>query len=70
VIDYDRSCIEALAEDQTALWTRVNSAVSLTVNEKRNQLGFDERANGDVILVPVAQVPLGDVTGGVPGDLE
>ncbi|MZH02496.1 MAG: phage portal protein, partial [Nitrospinae bacterium] len=39
-LDYDKDGIEALSEDQEALWNRVNQSEFLTINEKRRMVGF------------------------------
>ena len=46
-IDTDR--IEALSPDRAALWQRVGAAPFLTVNEKREAIGYAPLAGGDVI---------------------
>ncbi|PIP74102.1 MAG: phage portal protein [Nitrospinae bacterium CG22_combo_CG10-13_8_21_14_all_47_10] len=46
-LDYDKDGIEALSEDQEALWNRVNQCEFLTVNEKRHMVGFDDVPDGD-----------------------
>lgn len=46
-LDYDKDGIEALSEDQEALWNRVNQCEFLTVNEKRHMVGFDDVTDGD-----------------------
>lgn len=45
VIDTDR--IEALASDRAALWERVSAAEFLTLNEKREAVGYAPVAGGD-----------------------
>ena len=45
VIDTDR--IDALAADRTALWDRVSNAAFLTLNEKREAVGYGPVAGGD-----------------------
>ncbi len=45
VIDTDR--IEALAADRAALWERVSAAEFLTLNEKREAVGYAPVAGGD-----------------------
>ena len=45
VVDADR--IEALSADRAALWERVTKAPFLTVNEKRNAVGYGAIAGGD-----------------------
>jgi len=57
-LDYDRDAIEALQEDREKLWARVQKADHLTVNEKRVATGYDERPDGDVLLVPFSMAPL------------
>ncbi len=47
ILDYDKAGIEALSEDQEALWNRVNQSEFLTVNEKRRMVGFDDAPGGD-----------------------
>lgn len=57
-LDYDRDAIEALQEDREKVWARVGNAQFLTVNEKRVATGYDERPDGDVLLVPFSVTPL------------
>jgi len=45
VIDSDR--IDALAADRTALWERVSNAAFLTLNEKREAVGYGPVTGGD-----------------------
>jgi HK97 family phage portal protein len=45
VIDADR--IDALAADRAALWQRVSNAAFLTLNEKREAVGYGPVAGGD-----------------------
>jgi phage portal protein BeeE len=44
-IDTDR--IDALAADRAALWDRVSNAAFLTLNEKREAVGYGPVAGGD-----------------------
>lgn len=60
-LDYDRDQIEALSEDRDKLWTRIGGAKFLTINEQRAMVKLEPIDGGDVILVPMAQLPLGDV---------
>jgi HK97 family phage portal protein len=46
-VDTDR--LEALAADRAALWERVSAADFLTVNEKREMVGFGPVAGGDTL---------------------
>jgi HK97 family phage portal protein len=69
-LDYDRDDIEALQEDRSALWSRVQSAEWLTINEKRRATGYDDiGAEGDVVMISSAMMPLGALTTApAPGD--
>lgn len=51
-LNYNRNAIEALSEDQTALWKRVNDSRFLTLNEQRALVGYEALANGDVLSDP------------------
>lgn len=57
---YDRDAIEALQEDRQKVWERIQKSDWLTVNEKREATGYDERPDGDVVLVPFSLAPLGE----------
>jgi hypothetical protein len=60
-LDYDRDTIEALAPKREAVWTRVQTADWLTINEKREATGFEEIEGGDEILVGMSLTPLAAV---------
>lgn len=60
-LTYDRDAIEALQEDREKLWMRVKQADWLTVNEKRIATGYDERPDGDTLLVPFNVTRLEDL---------
>lgn len=60
-LDYDKDEIEALAPLRDAKWKRIDSSTFLTVNEKREALGYEEVDNGDQILVSNLLVPLEQV---------
>jgi HK97 family phage portal protein len=55
-LDYDRDQIDALAEDQEKVWTRVGTAKMLTVNEQREAVGYDDYM-GDPETDTEADVP-------------
>lgn len=67
-LEPDFDDIDALAEERTQQWDRVNNSRILTVNEKREALGYEPVDGGDVILVSAAEIPLDaageDATGG------
>lgn len=46
-IDIDTDRVDALAADRTALWERVSSADFLTLNEKREAVGYAPVEGGD-----------------------
>ncbi len=65
-LDYDRDAIEALEEDRDRVWSRVEMSTSLTVNEKREMLGFGHlptERGGDLVLVSGGSVPIQNVLG-------
>ena len=52
MLNYNRNGIEALSEDQTALWKRVNDSRFLTLNEQRALVGYEALTDGDVLATP------------------
>lgn len=46
-LDFNTDRVDALAEDRDSVWRRVNAARFLTVNEKREALGYEPIAGGD-----------------------
>ena len=48
-LEYNRDAIEALSEDQNALWRRVNDSRFLTLNEQRAMVGYSPVAGGDAL---------------------
>ncbi len=48
-LDFNTDRVEALAEDRESLWRRVNSARFLTLNEKREALGYEPITGGNVL---------------------
>ena len=62
-IGYDPEQISDLLGDKAVLMTAYNGCSFLTINEKREALGYrpvDE--NGDIIMVPMGNVPLSEAT--------
>lgn len=59
-IEPDLDDLPVFADERQATWDRIAGAEFLTVNEKREALGFDKTPGGDVILVPSTMIPLGD----------
>ncbi len=65
-LDYDRDEVEAIQEDRGLVWERAASADFLTVNEKREMLGYPPVADGDVVLIPNNLVPLDETLAPTP----
>lgn len=61
-LDFDTDQVPALQEDRALLFERLSKATFLTENEKRKEAGFEERPEGDVILIPISSIPLGATT--------
>ena len=56
----DLDTLEALAEERESLWTRVEASTVLTLDEKREALGYDkakDRKLGESIFAPMNEVP-------------
>lgn len=60
-IGFDASQIDGMRGDEAAMMTALQSSTFLTVNEKRQRLGFEPVPNGDVILTGMGNVPLEEV---------
>ncbi len=58
-LDFDKDRIEALSEDQDALWNRAGASPFLTLNEKRRMVGFDDLPGGDTLETPRPARPRG-----------
>jgi HK97 family phage portal protein len=59
-IDCDLDEIPALAPRRKEKWESVQKADFLTINEKREAVGYEAIDGGDVILTPSTMVPLDD----------
>lgn len=74
VVDLDT--IDALTVEREAAWTKLQQNQFLTINEKRQALGYPSMPGGDEIFIAAGQIPLeqadqGTVRGGPapqPGD--
>jgi HK97 family phage portal protein len=58
MIKPDHDDVDALAPSRYEYWDKVNGNNFLTINEKRDAVGYEEIPDGDVIMVPSTQVPL------------
>ncbi len=47
-LDFDKDRIDALAEDRNAIWKRARESAFLTLNEKRELVGYESLPGGDV----------------------
>jgi HK97 family phage portal protein len=59
MLKIDEDSISALAPRREAIWDKVQNAEFLTVNEKRQAVGYDEIEGGDEVLVPATMLPIG-----------
>ncbi|RJX19020.1 MAG: phage portal protein [Desulforudis sp.] len=64
-LDYVLDDVPALSPKRDALWERARTADFLTVNERREMVGYEAIDGGDVILVQATQAPLSSVAGAV-----
>lgn len=55
---YDIDEVVGLTFEREEKWNMVNMSTILTVNEKREAIGYDERPEGDVVLISSSMVPL------------
>ena len=58
VLDYDADQIVAIASDIQRIYDRLKSADFLTINEKRQAVGYEDVDGGDVIFIGLSVVPL------------
>jgi HK97 family phage portal protein len=66
-LDYDTEEVEALGPLRAARWNQVNTANFLTVNEKREAVGYDAIPGGDVIILLQTNATLNEVVAGDAG---
>jgi len=60
-LDIDVDGIDALAGRRQTYWDKVNAARHLTLNEKREAMGYEPVDGGDVILVSGTEMPLSEI---------
>jgi len=64
ILEYNKDAIEALREEQTAVYERQAKAWWRTINERRLACGDDEIGKeGDQIFIPSNVIPLTDIVG-------
>lgn len=66
ILEYDKNAIEAIREEQNAVYERQVKAWWRTLNERRIACGDDEIGEeGNVILIPSNLIPLTDISGNI-----
>lgn len=60
-INYDKDSIEALASKRAEKFTQMQTSTFLTINEKREAVGYTALEGGDVLLVNSGQIPISDL---------
>lgn len=56
----DMDQIPAIVDKRRTLWEMVNASTVLTINEKREAMGYDPIAGGDQVFIGMGQIGLGD----------
>jgi HK97 family phage portal protein len=56
----DMDSVEALALKRESQWNRIQASTFLTINEKREAVGYGPVEGGNVLLVPGGNIPLED----------
>ena len=54
--------VPAIVEKRRALWQMAEASTSLTINEKREAMGYQPIDGGDVLLVPSGMISLADAS--------
>ena len=62
--------VSALEPRWETKWKRAQEATFLTINEKREMIGYDQNDDGNVILVPAGMVPLSQAVQEIDFDIE
>jgi HK97 family phage portal protein len=57
-LDFDEDKISALSPRRERTWEKVQDAQFLTINEKREAVGYENVPGGDVLFVPATLLPL------------
>lgn len=59
-LNYSLDGIPAYASRQGVLWQRATNADFISINEKRELVGYERVEGGDAILIPMSSIPLGE----------
>ena len=62
--------LPALASERAEMWSMLNQAEFITVNEKREAAGYSKVTGGDIVLVASSDVPLEDAGASITGGEE
>lgn len=54
----DLDQVPAIVEKKRALWDMVEKSTNLTINEKREAMGYEPIDGGDTLFVPMSSIPL------------
>ncbi len=68
-LEIDKDQVDALAPKRQAHWDRVESSTVLTINEKREELGFEPIDGGDQLYQSPNQVPLDMLAAGIGAEM-
>lgn len=69
-LGYDADEIPALETRRAEKWARVSAADFISIDEKREAVGYEATAGGDKVLVPATLVPLEDAGADLSGGPE
>ncbi|NCA74374.1 MAG: phage portal protein [Gammaproteobacteria bacterium] len=59
-LSYDRAMIPGIKDDETAVMATLNNVNYLTLNEKREALGYEPITGGDEIMLPMGLITLAE----------
>lgn len=66
----DLEQIPAIVEKRHQLWKMADASTDLTLNERRAMKGYDPVPGGNVVLVPMNLLPLGEDQAAMPEDIK
>jgi len=69
-IEPDIDDLAVFADEREQFWDRIEKSTILTINEKREKMGYDKVDGGDVILVASSLVPLETAATPIEGGAE
>lgn len=69
-IGYDETPLSQMRGDLSTIITAVQTASFLTINEKRALLSYDSVEGGDIVLQPMGQVPVAELSSDIPAVID